>query len=774
MDEKMHQVESLMGGLGRKCNNRLIDRKVTNLQTWTAAIGAKGMPFASVNVSWHIFTTVDLMPSDAIKLAFTSQLAVLKACPDVISSLFRTGGSLLLVAKVLVLSRLLHTKLSKRPSPLPYLEKLRERLAILRRKLLRRIDGHFKSVDADIPALTEAMCAFSLATSSGPSDIVKHFHHIRSEAMRGRMGEGAIGQKGMLEALQLYVKTLRDTQSIVPSQLARALQEDRTLQIMNSPEVRDLIELNLDVHERWLGNDVRNFTPYTRYDELVKPQAEKLLRTWAKPAIEGFLTSLRARAQTVEELEQLMVLRREVLELWLGQRRYALGVDTAVILDGLRDVFNERAAVLVQERAMELQTVAQEVDENLELWEPGVTDSLPSLWSTEMTSMETSNGAKAFRQKLINIFAGKNDAIAGVCSKYDEWFKAIESIEKIILEAKKIKWEDELDDMDDEDDLLDNNQILLSEDDPRSLDESLFNDLRKVFANLERTLKSCASQLKQQRVEDSRPAVFLLRSCREIRQHLPISYQNPNFAEGVLHDLLGIIGHAAAEAPLAKGSKQIMKLSLSKRFHARALWEGDPELPLLPSPWAYRLLMEVTQAMASLGADIWTPVAVRRVKDAMNSKLAGVVEDMSQKGEGQVNGAVNGDTKEHVTVENGESADANDTANVRNDDLTGGDSSMNAEASLQANGVSINDNATQDASIAKDISVQILFDLFYLGEAVVVDRKEPAGSGIYRLTDLPKRIGGQEIDLSTREVDRLRKSAAEYWKRTSLLFGLLA
>src|SRR4051794_38878422 len=116
-----------------------------------------------------------------------SQLAVLQACPVVISRLLRKGGSSLLAAKILVVSRLLHKALSQTSNAPSLVEKLRYQLASLRRHLLRHIDRQFSNLSPSTSVLVDAMCAFSLATSSSPTDVLRHFTHVRLQAIAAQL-----------------------------------------------------------------------------------------------------------------------------------------------------------------------------------------------------------------------------------------------------------------------------------------------------------------------------------------------------------------------------------------------------------------------------------------------------------------------------------------------------------------------------------------------------------------------------------------------------------
>ena len=678
---------------------------------------------------------------------------------------------MLLAAKVLVISRLLHTKLSKRPNVPPYLETLRGRLARLRRKILSRIDYTFKNLDAQGEALIGAMLAFTLATSSSPTDVVRHFHHLRLIAMGEYMDEAAEKQERMLIALRLYVKTLRDTQAIVPGQLSLAMQGLKAVPIFKSPEVNEQIGLSLDVHDQWISEDIKAFTPYIRHDELTRSEAEGMMKSWAKSAIGRFLRGLKERIQSVEKPSQLMHLRKVILELWLSHYQHSFGVHSTEILDALRDVFSTRAIILTQQSVHGLSKVDQIVLSTIRNWEPGVTDALPSLWSPTMTSMETSNGAKQFRQKLMDLSTGKNEPLSAVYSTYQTWLNGIKDIEKIIQEAKNMPWDDNLDV--DEEELLGDKQTLLSEDDPRLLEDSLRNNLDVAFTQLSESLSHIASTLKSS--QRGSQAAFLLRTWREIQLHPPSSFFKNNFGLDAIHSLLQILAVSALTSPLESCSKRLDTLQRNPHFPARPLWEGDPELPVMPSPWAYRLLLEVIQAMARFGTDVWSPEAVKMIKREMTIRLTQLLEKTSQDGQRpseQVNGDINRESAGHDEV--------NDAAeeNESSDDAVDGNE-KNAEASNPTARENRSDTSGGDPPPKPDFSpdkqTQQLFDIFYLIDATAVDptaNNEAAMKVGNGLLDVAQSLK-EDLSLENRLFERLKKNAADYWKRTALLFGLL-
>ena len=680
---------------------------------------------------------------------------------------------MLLVAKVLLISRLLHTKLSKRPDAPPYLETLRSRLARLRRRLLGRIDHSFKIPDTHTEGLVEAMCAFALATSSSPTDVVRHFHHLRLEAMDEHMDDNGEKQNSVLVALRLYVKTLKDTQAIVPGQLSLALQGLKAVPILKSPGVYAQIELNLDIHERWIGEDIKAFTPYIRHDELNRSGAEATLKSWAESAIGQFLRRLKERIQIVENPSQLMHLRKETLELWLAQYQHSLGVRSAEITNGLRDVFRSHATVLIRQKTQELSKIGQSVASIIRNWEPGVTDALPSLWSQTLTSMETSNGAKAFRQKLVELSTGKNEPLSTMYLTYKSWHDGIEDIDKIIQNTKSIRWDDNLDNVDDEDELLGNKHALLSKDDPRLLENALHENLNSAFSELSNRLTQTASMLDSS--QRGAQATFLLRTWREIRLQLPSCFHKNEFGLDAIHNLLQMVAATALASPLESCFQRFSAQQLKHSFSARALWEGNPELPVLPSPWAYRLLLDVVQAMAEFGSDMWSPEAVKTIKREMTARLAPALEKASQDGQ-QLDGHDTGDSNPDDAGGEGENAAEDDETSDKAADGDEKDGEASPLVKPQTNGSDLDGNSLAEPEVWQDKQTQQLFDIYYLINATTVYAKannelaEKAGNGLVNVTQLLS----EDISLESRLIERLKKNAAEYWKRTGLLFGLLA
>lgn len=711
--------------------------------------------------------------ADSARYSFAAHLAVLRSCPDVMSHLLKTGDLLLPVAKVLVLSRLLHTKLSQRATAPPYLDTLRNRIASLRRRLLGRIDRRFKSLEMSRDVLVETMCAFSLATSSSPKDVLRHYHHTRLEAMLENMEDSANGNGNMLLALRLYVKTLRETQAVIPGQLATALEKLKSISLFKSPELMSLTELNLDVHERWIAEDIKTFTPYIRHDDMSKAEVERSSKQWANQAFSSFLKGLRNRIQDVRDPSALMQLRRDIIELWLSNHHHSLGIDTAETLDGLRDVFNAQATRIIRSRASTMDHVISSVQNALQDWRPGSSDVASSLWEPSMTSIEMSKGGKDFRDRLMNRSIGSNEPLDRVCKEYSIFLEEIKAMDEVIKKLGETRWADVIDDVDDDDDLLDNKQALLSVDDPGLLQDVLNTALQKAYTDLQVMLRESSPDANDQ--SRGQKSSFLIRVWRELRQHLPKSYQYLQLGSDSIPTLHSIVADEVLGFPLMLCNKRVNKISKTSGIQTRPLWEGDPELPVLPSAWTYRFLIDLVSSMGGLGSDLWTPHAVDALKRKATARIAPLFEEGQEAAVEQVNGRLNGDAGPHE--EEQQDHPEQDHVERRNEDededevsLPVADKPSDPTSNLVNGVLSNGTHKSKSGNETRNARIQQLFDVSYLLNALAVKDMDADENELMQFQDSL----AQKWQLEAKAVQRIKKDAGEYWKRTCLLFALLA
>ena len=613
--------------------------------------------------------------------------------------------------------------------------------------------------------LVETMCAFSLATSSSVKDVVRHFHHMRQEAMSEAMGERISGHKMMLATLRLYVKTLRDTQAVSPNQLSSALERLKSISILRDQDVHSLVELNLELHEQWIDRDVRTFIPYIRHDDLSKIEAERLLKDWARKQFSAYLDGLRERIEEVQDPPALILVRQQIIELWLSNHQYVIGVDSTEALDGLRGAFNRQAVHIVQSRASRLDRVVIAVQGVLQDWHPDNSSASSSLWDSSMTPVGMNKGGKIFRENLSARSLGKNESLSLVSNEYNAFLEGVESVENMIRKLREIRWTDDIDDVDAEDDLLDNKQVLLSEDDPGLLQEKLSNALDDAYAKLQESLGNFESWNDNE--YRGQKCCFLLRTWRELGQRLPHSYQNAVLGMTSIPKLQQTNAEEVVHSPLQKCSIRLQRITRTDALPTRSLWEGDPQSPVLPSPWTYRFLLDLVNSMAASGSDIWSPKATDMVKRQVMAGIVPLIEKLLDSEPIARNGHVNGHTNGFT-----DSGKEEPGGKGNSNEKTAEDEDLSSNNDHPVNGSIPNGNeATSQLLVhGRNIKIHTLFDLIYLDNATSSKDLDAAEKNWLSLRDKLT----DDLSLETKYVERVKRNAAEYWKRTSLLFGLLA
>ncbi|KAL8735054.1 MAG: hypothetical protein Q9181_002968 [Wetmoreana brouardii] len=749
MDGQMQKVEAYLAKMGMRCNNRLLEKKAANLRAWDNGVKSKARE----------------------RYAFASQLAVLRSCPEAISRLLRRRGSVLLAAKALVISRLLHKKLSQRTDPPPYLEVLRNRLATLRRKLLSRIDGRFQSLDSSESALVEAMCASSLVTSSSPTDVLRHFQHVRQSAI-SELGQRHDDNEGVFKSFRLVVQTLRDCKVIFPGQLARALEELKRIPLLQASDLQTLQGLSLDIHQRWLGEDINSFIPYVRHDDLQKSEASRILKQWAKQAFTSFLRDLGKKVNSVEDPAVIVHLRQKMLTLCFSSQRHSAGVNTFEVLDGIRDAFNYRFQNLIHYYSADLSKVASAIETLLEDWESSVSDARPSLWKGVSASINTASGGKALREALSIRAFGRTEQVRTVLAAYTAWLDSIRGLELVVKEMEEKRWAEDVDSIDDVDDILENKQLQLNEDDPHLLRETLRNELQQNVQKLREAMQYHVESLEDDHNDTaSRKAVFLLRVWREITNQLPATCPNSESEADFILLLHVQVSRHALFAPFTRCRQRITRALHHNKLQARILWEGEPQLPVLPSPLAFRFLHDLVKAMIGCGVDIWTPQATRILKHQVREALAPVMSKLPEE-EAQVNGHSGEDRgvrDENETPQSPEDANPQTAENGNNQEEKK-DVTQQPEEAQNPNGNISSAQPGPWKEVVRDMKIQRLFDLLYIQNALRIE--EPSSSQQDDFDSVQSSIM-KSLELPDRHVERLRTDAEGYWKRTELLFALL-
>lgn len=675
------------------------------------------------------------------ELAWAARMKVLDMCGIVVGRLLKRGGSgkgkaLVLAAKVLVLSRLLVKSVgdsaARRSShDKEMVEEADRKQKILRKRLRRAIERTLEKIGGESrDDLVNALSAYSLATNSGTKDVLRHFLHIRGEAMALSFEEDEEPKEespGVLKALELYARTLLDVQALVPRRLSDALAGLKTKGLLKDEAIREVEGLRLDTCEKWFGDEITFFTPYIRHDDLEGPDAVHMLKSWSKKAIEVMLQGLEKTLDRMNEFTAVVDLRTRILEIWIKEGGKARGFDPSVLLDGLRKAVNSRMLQLLESKVSKLHLVATEVEATLGSWQNGVTDKIDSLWDESLLDMDISNGAVSFKESVLARTYGRNDAVSRVLAGYQTWRHLIDEIINVLERLKKQRWDDDLEDI--EDDLsLESRNTLLSSDDPQMLQDNLDARLEVAYKNLNDKLATLLATY-DEKDQIGQISVFLLRVIRDIRSQLPKNTSLQKFGLSLVPSLHNNLSSSVSESAIQVFAKHFRK----RKVVGKALWEGEPSLPVQPSPGSFKFLHSLVQAMGKAGGDLWSPAGVAALKkhtiEELSTRCTPTFASKAKPHSAQVNGTTNGDS----IVENGEET-----------------------------------NNTKD-TMSKDALIQALFDILLLEAALEI----PGSSISVGLNSLRGSIEGQ-VDLDPESRKRLQQASREYWKRSSLLFGLLA
>lgn len=641
--------------------------------------------------------------------------------------------NLVLAAKVLVLGRLLLKSIGGSGGEMDgEVEEMKKKLGGLRRRLLRGVEKIVqKSGEGDREDLLSALKAYAIATSSGAKDVLRHFLQIRAEALTLAFEDDEGEVPGVVRALELYTRTLLDVQALVPRRLSGALAGLKAKPLLKDEAIRDLEGLRLDVCERWFGDEILFFTPYIRHDDLEGSLAVETLKGWAKKASEVLLEGLGKSLQKMNDFKTVVELRTRILEIWIKEGGKARGFDPSILLDGLRKVMNDRLVQLLETRVKKLHLVATDVEGTLGSWREGITDKQESIWEASMLDMEITHGATLFKQEVLARTHGRNDAISRPFKGYQAWRQLVDEIIAFIEQLKKQRWDDDLEDIED-DLILESRNTLLSKDDPNMLQDHLNTSLEKAYKDLHEKIASMLASYEGEQIGSV--SIYILRIIRDIRTELPKNKSLQSFGLALVPLLHERLASSTSEELIKSYSRSFFK----KKVTGRSLWEGSPELPVQPSPATFKLLNGLTLAMANAGNDLWSPTAIAVLKKHLRTELArswfGTLKDQEEKAASLTNGAT-----------------------------TNGEVDPDEAKEEQSNGVEVVDPVHR-----REVLIQSLFDVLLLQSSFEL----PVAAD-----DEFQKLGvklEEQVDLESTSRKRLQQAAKDYWKRTVLLFGLLA
>ncbi|KAF3770168.1 hypothetical protein M406DRAFT_34571 [Cryphonectria parasitica EP155] len=732
MRSDMDDVQGILGTMGARCGRGVVGGKVGGLARFTGE--REGVVESG---------------SGRRDLGGAARAKILAGCVLVLARLLKSfsrkgdnsqvvdGEQLVVAAKVLVLGRLLVRSFDESKPDVQdraAVEASIQSLDRLRRRLRKSTDKVLEAVGETTSRqlVLRALCAYSLATNSGTRDVVRHFLDVRGSAMASVFDvEEHRSTVNVVRGLELYTKTILDVQFLVPNKLTEAIASLKREALLSSSSLRETEGLRLDIYERWCSEKIRGFKPSMSHDDLDGKRAVEMLTSWSSKGSQVLLAGLEKTLDRTTEFKILTEMRTEVLQLWIRDGGKARGFDPSVMLDKLRQTINAHVMGVLDAKVHKLRLVGSEVASTLEVWRAGVTDAQQRLWDVGSLDMDLHYGAGPFSQDVIGRLYGRNDAVARAVTGYKSWASVIDDVEEVVEQLKRQRWDNDVDEIEDEE-TIEQRQQALSRDDPAQLQQRLNVALERALRDLDKQL----SELWTAHADGDKTgkvAMYLVRILRDIRAKLPKLEAVKGFGLDMVPSLQEKITSAVASAPVDDFASNALA---RKMVVGRSLWEGSPELPTSPSPGVFRLLRSLIMAMSDAGTDLWSPTAVSLLKDHVGKELSNRWMQVLDAHLAQSDVTVENEKSE---VEEGEPKDEDE------------------EATAAAQKVVAD-------KLRKDLLVQWLFDIGLLKCSIPADELKTLEEAVWKEAEIE--------DTSARQ--RLNKASQEYWKRSSLLFGLLS
>ncbi|KAH7159933.1 hypothetical protein B0J13DRAFT_539986 [Dactylonectria estremocensis] len=749
-------VQELLGKMGGRCGRAVIGSKASGLAKFVAK-------------------------ENKSEVAVAARLRLLDACVLIggrilkgnggLGDKVKRGDRLVLSTKIWALGRLLINNLTEDAtdaSSRSAIEMARVSLNNLRLRLLRNVAKIFErpGEEAERDDVLNALCAYSLVTSSGSKDALRHLLKVRKDAIglsfEVEESERERSTDDVVQSLKLYTKTLLDVQALVPGKLSLALAGLKKQPLFADPALKQLEGLRLDVYERWCGEGIQYFTPYIRHDDLNLAEAREMLMDWSETGSGILLEGLKATLEQMLEFKLIMELRTSVLQLWIRDGGKAKGIDPSEMQDDLREAINARMLTVLDIKVGKLHLVGSEISGTLGRWKAGITDEYVSLWDEDGYEEALAGGAAPFVEEVISRLHGRNDAVSKAANCYKSWYHVIDDVKEVVESLRRQRWDNDYDEIEDEE-TIEARQQLLSKDDPQMLQGKLDVTLDKSFKELENQIQKLWEE-RSSAPRNGAIAIYFLRVIRDIRSRLPQRPAIKTFGLAMVPSLHSKVATSTSTTALG----QLVSTGLANTtVVSRPLWEGEPSLPNQPSPEIFQFLRALSLSMSDTGVDLWTSAAVAVLKNHISEQLCEKwLEVLAKNITQEANGSEEPGTK---VAKKEEDEDEDRDEDDEEDDDKDDDESENKSKMENVDSKGESAEAALTPEQRTDLFTQWLFDIALLRRCIgttkegAFDEFQDLEGKVYEQTGLD--------DATTRQ--RISKLANDFWQRTNLLFGLL-
>lgn len=735
MDGQMQAVEEHLGRIGRRCNAGAVERKLANAAGLEDGMweGGRRQQQQQQQLQPQQQRLQQRGGGESARLAGVAQCKVLSTALGTVARIVKRGGDALQAAKLMVLARLLFKSAAEGADPPAVLEQQRRSIAGLRRRLLRYIDRSLGGGGGESSGeeVTATLSAYALLTSSAPRDVLRHLLAVRVAQLEALVAAGPAAET-VLAMLELYAGTMVSVRALFPRRVGEALAELSTVPLLSDPQIRTVEELGIDVYGRWIAEDIKTFTSWTRQESFSAAEVREASAAFGSQARGVLLQGLRKCVRGVESAGGVLEIRRNIIGAYLSMSTKIKGDDSVQEVEEMREVFIVRleelagGATTLDDLAFDASVSGRSI----------IADEVGSpLWSLASQELELSGGAMELRSLIVRHRNGYGMETEGRLAPLGRWVQQVEGFWQGLGAMRGTKWSEHIEVDEDEVEGKDAEtlQEQLSVQDPRRVEERMRETTGEALANAFGRLRDAA-----ERDEERRPAHYL-RMMRELeggRREVSRLIGQDGLTLAGNEELARMLHERLAETVAVQAVQKFEGAWRKKQYVAVELWEGSPALPTAPQPMTFRLCVGVQRSMAAMGEDVWSGEAVKVLKDHLGHRLRKVLEDEDTEEASVVGEATNGEKRDEGEERDGEDEGAQEHSEV---------------------------SKVEDEKEEQQAGVQRMFDGLYLSRALGVARLQPA------MAKLKKRAGVEDAGLQ-----RMEKKAVEYWKRTYLLFGLLA
>ena len=551
--------------------------------------------------------------SNSSQQSNVAQLSLLHRCSSCIASCLK-AGQVILAAKLLAISRLLHTSLSKQKQAPGILDVLLGQLSRSRRRLLRRIDRKLDDASIEKVELIEVISAFCLATSSSFNDAIHHFQRRRLGQIH-RSAQGAHkDHQHTTKTFKYYVDSLRTTKLLIGQDVPRALQKLQQAAILHDPDVLRLEHLNLNSLQILMPNEVQTFTPYIKKSALSEHEAKSLLEKWSEEAFNIVRSQLVTHLETLADTSSAFQLRQDLLIVGL-QSCFSTPAHVNIV-DTLRATINEHILSLMQEQISGIAEIATRmVDSSDDTHESShvkvsADTTIPAIWSSTLITTPMGKTANTFLTQLKAAHLGGTPSLHKLSSSLTTWCASITNLRQQIASLRQIRWQDYIEEPEDTDEET-AKAILrtLSIDDPTSYSQNLSSNLESSITSFQDRIATAANASTS--INES---LFLLRAIREATIHLSASF--PELSLSHLHATIPHLHSVLA-------GEVVSRLSATMETSHPGKQITSAHLPTsLPSPATFATLRTLCTIMLEIGGiDTWSSTAVKTVRKVTSLRI---------------------------------------------------------------------------------------------------------------------------------------------------------